>query len=62
MTTGPEKGSRAGRIRILVEIDRQSQPVTGRLRASGGRQHRFVGLLELLAAVEELIGPIDPGS
>ena len=45
---------RGGRISLRLELDRGSQPISGRLVAANGTEEEFEGLLELAALIEKL--------
>jgi len=49
----------ASPLRIALELDR-GDPVTGRARDADGREQRFVGWLELHAAIDRLRWPAEP--
>ena len=42
-------------LRLVVDVDPGSSPLEGTLSAASNDQRYFVGLVELLAAVEDLV-------
>ena len=48
-------------LRIVVDIDPLSAPLEGALSTGPQASREFVGLVELLAAVEEVVGEANRG-
>jgi hypothetical protein len=48
-------GASLPRLRIVVEVDPLSAPLEGTLRSSSAARREFVGLVELLAAFEDVV-------
>jgi hypothetical protein len=44
-----------GRILLRLELDRGSEPISGRLVAANGTEEEFQGLLALAAAIERQV-------
>jgi hypothetical protein len=53
------RSDRPRSLRIVVDVDPRSAPLAGRLSAPPQSARDFVGLVELLAAVEEFVEGVD---
>jgi hypothetical protein len=51
--------ARGGRISLRLELDKGSEPISGRLVAADGTEEEFEGLLALAAALERAVGEVE---
>ena len=50
-----------GRISLRLELDKDSEPISGRLVAANGTEEEFEGLLALAAAIERQVHQDESG-
>jgi hypothetical protein len=50
-----ERAIHGGRILLRLELDKDSEPLSGRLIAANGTEEEFEGLLALAAAIERQV-------
>jgi hypothetical protein len=51
--------ARGGRISLRLELDKGSEPISGRLVGADGTEEEFKGLLALAAALERAVGEVE---
>jgi hypothetical protein len=42
----------ADAFRVVIDLDREAEPIAGELRAGAAEPQRFAGLLELMALID----------
>ena len=57
-----ETGAVPAAVRLSLEVEPDSEPISGRLSDASGAERPFTGWLDLAAALEAMLSPGDPTS